>query len=167
MKAWMNKKIFTSEGLLSIGYHYPDSIFSEGYNGPGSPYWSFKTFILLGVPKDHPYWQAAVQPLKIEVSDFAHPISRNFYQHNELRTYALNFPAGQMMTHQSHASSKYSKFVYSTQFGNSVPKSNYCYYEGAYDNCLAVAEDDSYFRTKGLDAHFEILENRIIHQWDP
>lgn len=38
MKAWMNKKIFTSEGLLSIGYHYPDSIFAEGYNGPGSPY---------------------------------------------------------------------------------------------------------------------------------
>ena len=167
MKSWMNKKIFTSEGLLSIGYHYPDSVFTEGYNGPGSPYWSFKSFILLAVPKEHPYWQAQMQPLKIEVSSLAHPISRNFYQHNESRTHALNFPAGQMMTHQSHASAKYSKFVYSTHFGNSVPKSSYWYYEGAYDNCLAVAEDDSYFRTKGLDTDFEILDDRIVHQWHP
>lgn len=37
----------------------------------------------------------------------------------------------------------------------------------AYDNCLALAEDDHYFRTKGLDDQCEILDDRIIHQWHP
>lgn len=167
MQSWMNHKIFTSEGLLSVGYHYPNYIFSEGYNGPGSPYWSFKTFILLAVPKEHPYWKAPVQEFHVKERYLAHPISRNYYQHNESGTHALNFPAGQMMSHQSHASAKYSKFVYSTYFGNSVPKSDYWYYEGGYDNCLALSEDDHYFRTKNLDTKFEILEDRVIHEWQP
>ena len=40
---------------------------------------------------------------------------------------------------------------------SSTIKSDYWYYEGAYDNCLALAEDDHYFRTKGLDDQYEIL----------
>lgn len=59
----MNKDIFTTDGLLSVGYDYQNMVFAEGYNGPGSPYWAFKTFILLAVPKDHPYWQAETQPI--------------------------------------------------------------------------------------------------------
>ena len=32
---------------------------------------------------------------------------------------------------------------------------------------MALAEDDHYFRTKGLDDQYEILDDRIIHQWHP
>lgn len=67
------------------------------------------------------------------------------------------FPAGQFINYQAHAHDKYSKFVYSSHFGFSTIKSDYWYYEGAYDNCLALAEDDHYFRTKGLDDQYEIL----------
>lgn len=44
----------------------------EGYNGPGSPYWAFKTFILLAVPKDHPYWQAETQPISFPENTYLH-----------------------------------------------------------------------------------------------
>ncbi|MGC3124163.1 DUF2264 domain-containing protein, partial [Enterococcus faecalis] len=35
---WMNKDIFTTDGLLSVGYDYQKMVFAEGNNGPGSPY---------------------------------------------------------------------------------------------------------------------------------
>lgn len=167
LRHWMQQDIFTPEGLLSVGYYYQNLIFAEGYNAPGSPYWALKTFLLLAVPKDHPYWQATATSLTLEKDMLAHPVSKNFYQHNEDASHALMFPAGQFINYQSHASSKYSKFVYSTVFGNSVPKSNYWYYEGNFDNCLALSEDDHYFRTKELDDHYEIHLNRIIHVWHP
>lgn len=164
---WMEQEMFTTDGLLTVGYHYQNLVFAEGYNGPGSPYWAFKTFILLAVPKEHPYWQAKVEPLNLTRKMIALPESRNFYQFNEDTSHAQMFPAGQFINFQSHASAKYSKFVYSSHFGFSVPKSNYWYYEGAYDNCLALSEDNHYFRTKELDIFFEIQDDRIIHHWQP
>lgn len=167
MHRWMNHEIFTPEGLLSVGYHYQNLTFAEGYNAPGSPYWSFKTFILLAVPEDHPYWQAEPQPLQIEENPLSLPESRSFYQYNDDRRHLQIFPAGQFLHFQNHAGAKYSKFVYSSHFGFSVPKSSYLYYEGAFDNCLAVAENDRHFRSKDQDITYEIGSDRIIHYWQP
>lgn len=167
LQQWMTLDITTPAGLLSVGYHYQNLVFAEGYNGPGSPYWSFKTFLLLAVPEEHPYWQATAQPLKIRKNPLPVPESRNFYQYNKSRDHLLAFPAGQFVKGQSHASAKYSKFVYSSIFGFSVPKSTYAYYEGGFDNCLALAEEDHYFRAKDLDTAYEIREDRVIHQWFP
>lgn len=167
MQSWMNHDIFTTDGLLSVGYHYQNLTFAEGYNAPGSPYWSFKTFILLAVSKEHPYWKAEALPLQIETNPLSLPESRNFYQYNEDRTHLQIFPAGQFLHFQNHAAAKYSKFVYSSHFGFSVPKSNYLYYEGAFDNCLALAENDCYFRSKDQDVAYDIQDDRIIHHWQP
>lgn len=164
---WFNADIFTNDGLLSVGYHYQNLVFAEGYNAPGSPYWSMKAFLLLAAPQDHPYWQAAAQPLQITEKVLSHPVSKNFYQYNEDLSHLQAFPAGQFIYYQSHANAKYSKFVYSSHFGFSTPKSDYWYYEGAYDNCLALAEDDHYFRTKGPTEKAIIENDRIIHEWQP
>lgn len=167
LQQWMTHDTTTSADILSVGYHYQNLVFAEGYNGPGSPYWSFKTFLLLAVPEEHSYWKATAQPLNIEKNPLAVPESRNFYHYNKTRDHLQAFPAGQFIKGQSHASAKYSKFVYSSVFGFSVSKSTYAYYEGGFDNCLALAEDDHYFRSKDLDTAFEIREDRIIHQWIP
>ena len=164
---WVNHDIFTTDGLLSVGYHYQNLVFAEGYNGPGSPYWSFKTFILLAVPNEHPYWTAEALPLNIEVNPLRLTESRNFYQYNQDRSHLQVFPAGQFLHFQNHAGAKYSKFVYSSRFGFSAPKSNYLYYEGAFDSCLALSEDDTYFRSKNQDTAYDILDDQIIHEWQP
>lgn len=167
LKNWMSKEIFSTDGLLTVGYHYENLVMSEGYNGPGSPYWAMKSFLLLAVPDEHPYWQAEVTPLKIEQRMLAVPESKNFYQYNEKLTHLQAFPAGQFVNQQSFPHAKYSKFVYSTKFGFSVPKSDYWYYEGAYDSTLALSKEDHYFRAKGLDRAFSILSDRVIHEWMP
>ncbi|RTK75359.1 DUF2264 domain-containing protein, partial [Enterococcus faecalis] len=63
LHCWMQQAIFTYDGRLSIGYHYENLVMAEGYNAPGSPYWAFKTFLLLAVDQDHPFWRA--EPLAI------------------------------------------------------------------------------------------------------
>lgn len=77
------------------------------------------------------------------------------------------YPAGQFIENQSHAPAKYGKFVYSTQFGFSVPKGAYFYAEGAFDNTLALSEDGLYFRAHAQDDAFEIVEDRVVHYWSP
>lgn len=167
MKNWFSKEIFSTDGLLTVGYHYENLVFAEGYNSYGSPYWALKSYLLLAVPSDHPYWESEPLPLSIEKRNLASPESRNFYQFNQDLTHLQSFPAGQFVHNQNHPQAKYSKFVYSTIFGFSVPKQNYRYYEGAYDSILALSKDEHYFRTKDLDNDFEILEDRIIHYWQP
>lgn len=166
MEQWLAQEILTTDDVLSIGYHYQNLVFAEGYNGPGSPYWSLKTFLILAVPDHHPFWQSAALPLSVEQT-LSLPESRNYYHYSDDRRHLTAYPAGQFVNFQSHASAKYSKFAYSTVFGFSTPKSNHWYYEGAYDSCLALAEDDHDFRTKGLDEEFAILADRITHTWRP
>ena len=35
---------------------------SEDYNSAQSPYWALKSFLVLALPHDHPFWQAAEEP---------------------------------------------------------------------------------------------------------
>ena len=39
LRDWFAQPIFSPEGLLTVGYGYPNLCMSEHYNAPGSPYW--------------------------------------------------------------------------------------------------------------------------------
>ena len=51
---WLDQKMFDRDGILTIGYCYPQMYMAERYNAPGSPYWGMKSFILLALPDSHP-----------------------------------------------------------------------------------------------------------------
>ena len=53
---WLARPIFDRDGVLTIGYGYPQMYMAEQYNAPGSPYWGLKVFLLLALPDDHPFW---------------------------------------------------------------------------------------------------------------
>lgn len=148
LHCWMQQAIFTYDGRLSIGYHYENLVMAEGYNAPGSPYWAFKTFLLLAVDQDHPFWRA--EPLAIKREEKRLIEKGNMLLiHPKMKTHVLGYPAGLWLENQAHAAAKYSKFVYSSRFGFSVPKAGARYEEGAFDNVLAVSRDGEYFRVKG------------------
>ncbi|HEY3482816.1 MAG TPA: DUF2264 domain-containing protein, partial [Streptomyces sp.] len=59
LRWWRARAAHTSpEGLLTIGYGYPQPAVAEQYNGPGSPYWAMKAFLPLALPATHPFWTA-------------------------------------------------------------------------------------------------------------
>jgi len=48
--------IFQPNGMLNIGYTYPNYYLAEPYNSPGSPYWCMLAFAALAQPAEHPFW---------------------------------------------------------------------------------------------------------------
>lgn len=167
MESWYNKEIFTTDGILSVGYYYQNLIMAEGYNAPGSPYWALKSYLLLAVPDDHPFWKAVMKETKLSEEKYLNVSGRSMYVHTGNSNHAQMFPFGQSINYQPHCAAKYSKFVYSSVFGFSVPKSTYYYYEGAFDNILAVSEDGLYFRPKENDEMFEVNEDYLTYKWKP
>lgn len=166
LKRWMNHDIFTFDGRLSIGYHYENLVMAEGYNAPGSPYWALKTFLLLAVKEEHPFWSAA--PLPIQRTEKRVIEKGNMLFVREASgNHLLGYPAGMMIENQAHAQAKYSKFVYSTKFGFSVPKAGVSYEEGAFDNTLALSRDGLYFRTKGKVTAYQLTEDCVSYEWMP
>lgn len=68
---WLGQKMFDRDGILTIGYCYPQMYMAERYNAPGSPYWGMKSFCCLlcrmtipsGLPKPRPcpHWSGSSQ----------------------------------------------------------------------------------------------------------
>jgi len=50
--------IFQPNGMLNIGYTYPNYYLAEPYNSPGSPYWCMLAFAALAQPDSHPFWSS-------------------------------------------------------------------------------------------------------------
>jgi hypothetical protein len=168
LRWWFKQPIFDSNGLLTIGYCYPNLVMAENYNAPGSPYWALKTFLLLALPGEHPFWQAEEKPLPLLKERVVQKYPRFILCRQEERGHTVAFNAGYKHTNEHpHAAAKYEKFAYSNLFGFSVPKADWGLSQGAFDSMLAVSEGDNLFRGKKTCVDFSVSENVIYTQWKP
>ncbi|MFI6661635.1 DUF2264 domain-containing protein [Streptomyces sp. NPDC050523] len=69
LKYFVERGAVDSRGLLTLGWHGPDTALLQGYSGPASPYWASKGFLGLLLPDDHPVWTAPEEPGPSERSD--------------------------------------------------------------------------------------------------
>ena len=138
---WMSQPIFDNGDILTVGYAYPNLMMSEGYNAPGSPYWSMKVFAFLALPDEHPFWSAEELPFPKISQTKAVPECRMLLCHrqtvNPANAEVTALTAGQypVMNH-THGAEKYAKFAYSSRFGFSVPRSYAFLTECAPDSML-------------------------------
>lgn len=156
LRHWMQYPITDPDGVLTIGYQYPNLIMSEKYNAPGSPYWSFKAFLFLALPEDHPFWSN-------EETAVAHPSQmlqakpRMLVCHEDQGgiDHLTAYPVGQHAMEHGNCAAKYEKFVYSNRFGFSVSRGN-ALDAGAFDNTLAVSPAGwNCYRTRyGVQAYY-------------
>jgi hypothetical protein len=168
LRWWFSQPIFTFDGLLSIGYAYPNLLMGEGYNAPGSPYWSYKAFLILALPDEHPFWQAEEEVLPELSPLVAQPHARMTISRPEGHKHVMAYGSGQMANFDmSHSAAKYSKFVYSTLFGFSVPKGYYGLTQGAHDSTLALSECDEHYRVRRFCEEYRIQEHSIYSRWLP
>lgn len=166
MRQWFQQPIFTTDGLLSIGYAYPNLVMAEGYNAPGSPYWAFKNFILLALPEDDAFWQ-----LPETCPDFpkqvVNPYSRMLLVHSDDGQELQAFISGQHSHEHAHGQAKYEKYVYSTTFGFSVPKGSVLPKQGAFDSTLALSEQEINYQTAFGFKEYRIHDDYIYNLWQP
>lgn len=164
---WWAKQcdIFNTDGTLNIGYTYPNMFMSEDYNSPQSLYWCLKTFSVLRLSEDHPFWRCEELPHPLSTNKLAShglacqdgpaPENRNdinlgpYGVVNPAAQITCSFPehhfllsAGQS-TKKPHRAreAKYSKLAYSSAFAFSVPVGSLLS-QMAPDSTLSASNDD-------------------------
>lgn len=165
LRDWFAQPIFSSGGLLTVGYGYPNLCMSESYNAPGSPYWALKAFLCLALPESHPFWQAEEQVPGLEP---LRPLPRARMLIARSGGQVQLFPAGQSCVNQlGQVGPKYEKLVYSSRFGFSVSRGD-SLEEGAFDSCLAVsgAGEDHWRAQRGFEA-YEIAGDHTWRRFSP
>ncbi|MBO5302884.1 MAG: DUF2264 domain-containing protein [Lachnospiraceae bacterium] len=163
--AWMKQPIFDRNDILTIGYAYPNLVMGERYNGPGSAYWALKTFAILMLPDEHPFWTAEAEPMpqlqtQLAIKEAAMLMHR-YKNHVTAFTPGKYSPAGHGQT-----PAKYGKFAYDTGFGFNVAKSTCEVHECAPDSMLAFYIN-GYVYVRRICEEYEIKDNEVISKWIP
>ncbi|KAJ0426613.1 hypothetical protein BJY00DRAFT_322829 [Aspergillus carlsbadensis] len=137
--------IFHSDGVLNLGWTYPQMYLTEDYNSPQSVYWALKTFIIIGLPASDQFWQEPETSYQSPALDTAlrvlpaprqiicnHPAGNHHFLISLAQYIAIPFKG---------VVAKYSKFAYSSSFGFSVPCGSQGLGQLAPDNALALSRD--------------------------
>ncbi|EKX69250.1 DUF2264 domain-containing protein [Streptomyces ipomoeae] len=74
LKYFLDRGAVDDRGLLSLGWHGPDSAVLQGYSGSASPYWASKGFLGLLLPPDHEVWTATEEAGPVERGDELRPM---------------------------------------------------------------------------------------------
>ncbi len=167
LRFWLNRPIFDRGGALTVGYGYPNLCAAEGYNAQGSPYWAMKTFWILALPEDHPFWQAAEEEY-MPPERFPDPQVRLLLTRDPENRQVVAYTAGNHAWEHMHEDEKYEKFAYSTQFAFSVAKEESALNRGAYDSMLAVrAEGKDLWHVRSGCESYWLEEDRVSFTWSP
>jgi len=168
LRWWNSQPIYDRDGIMTIGYAYENSFMGEDYNAPGSVYWSMKTLVIAGLPPEHPFWKTKELELPLLPSRKMEVVPRMVIVRDEKSSHVLAYNGGNYHTNwHTHVEYKYEKFVYSTFFGFSVPKSHKRLFLGGYDSTLAVSIDGSYYRHKDKSDEIVLSEEIIKIKWKP
>ncbi|MDQ0257345.1 hypothetical protein J2S74_004803 [Evansella vedderi] len=168
LRWWMKQPIFTKDGLLTIGYAYPNLMMSENYNAPGSPYWALKTFLVLTLSEDHPFWQSEEKPLPSLEKRKVQKHPRMIICHNEKQDHVFSLTSGQYLKSvHGQNDAKYGKFAYSNQFGFCIQKGIDGLGQGAFDSMLSLSERDGYYRVRKRCEVVKWEKNSLYSLWKP
>ncbi|POP43593.1 hypothetical protein CHU32_14570 [Superficieibacter electus] len=168
LRWWLEKPIFDRDGILTLGFAYPNLAMCEDYNSPGSPYWALKVFLILALPAEHPFWQAKEKPLPPLAATRAIPHAQQILMHNENSQHVVMLTSGQLeLNNYVNTEAKYTKFAYSSRFGFTIERGRYGIKHAACDNMLLLSEDDDYFRgRRGCEA-VQVHDDFIFSRWSP
>ena len=162
---WSKLPICDRDGVLSVGYGYPNLLMSESYNSPCSPYWALKFFLPLALPADHPFWTAP----EAEPETFAEPVPLPkpgmVAFHTSGNVVVLS--SGQQHDKMRGAQEKYSKFVYSTRYAFNIEADDRHFASASFDGMLGLSDDGIHFRTRETMEEALIAGDHLYSRWRP
>lgn len=162
---WMKQPIFDRNDILTIGYGYPNLVMGERYNGPGSAYWALKTFAILMLPDEHPFWSAQAAPMPELKEQMALPCA-DMLMHRYPKHVTAFVPGKYSPAGHGQTPAKYAKFAYDTRFAFNVAKSTCEVHEAAPDSMLAFYIN-GYVYVRRICEEFEVTDTRVRSKWIP
>ncbi|MFJ9634823.1 DUF2264 domain-containing protein [Streptomyces sp. NPDC101175] len=166
LRWWDRRPVTGPDGLLSIGYGYPQPALAEQYNAFGSPYWSLKAYLPLALPAGHAFWAAPEEPPPALPAVSAQPHAGAVLMRTSGDVTVL---AGrQHHPWVRHGAEKYAKFAYSTRFGFSLPNGTLGLEQGAHDSMLALSDDGgAHYRVREEPTDPEVTPDTVRSTWRP
>ncbi len=170
LRWWARQPVFTPDGLLSVGYTYPNAAVAEGYSSPASPYWALKAFLPLALAESHPFWQADEAPLPPLEGVRAQRQPGLVVCRDAVHGHVFALSGRQHAPDWlKHGAAKYAKFAYSVSFGFSVPrrrdKAGYTLRAGAFDSTLALSRDGRLYRARERPLEFALEREVVYTSW--
>jgi hypothetical protein len=165
LRWWSKMPIADRDGVLSVGYGYPNLLMSENYNSAGSPYWALKAFLPLALPESHPFWQAEEAPAKRPTAP--KPLKHPGMVMQATKGNVVALSSGQENLQMRFGAEKYAKFVYSSRYGFSVESDERIYDLAAIDGMLALSDDNRHFRVREDNEEALIAGDKLYARWKP
>jgi len=165
LRWWADKPIANRDGILSIGYGYPNLFMSESYNSAGSPYWALKAFLPLALPADHPFWTAEETAAATDAAPVPLKHPGMVMMHTEGNVVGLS--SGQQNWQMRNGTEKYAKFAYASRYGFSVEVDERAYHMGAFDGALAFSDDGRHYRVRETNEVAQIAGDALFARWKP
>lgn len=168
LRWWLAQPIFDRDGILTLGFAYPNLAMCEDYNSPGSPYWALKVFLILALPEAHPFWQAEEENLPALAARRALPHAGQILMHSEASRHVCMLASGQLeLNNYVNTEAKYTKFAYSSRFGFTIERGRYGIKHAACDSMLLLAEGDEYYRGRRGCDETVVSDAYIFSRWSP
>ena len=166
LRWWLKQPMFDRDGVLSVGYSYPNLAMAEDYNAPGSPYWGLKTMLVLALGEGDAFWQAAELPLPPLPAQHTIAHADQVLVHQADHLWMLT--SGQLeLNNFVNTEAKYCKFAYSTRFGFTIERGRYGLNHAAPDSMLLLAEKDNYWRGRRECQQVVTADGVIYSRWLP
>jgi hypothetical protein len=165
LRWWAARPIADRDGVLSVGYGYPNLLMSESYNSPGSPYWALKAFLPLALPETHPFWSAEEAPAPAFPDPVPLKHAGMVAMHQPGNVTILS--AGQQHARMRGAAEKYAKFVYSTRYGFCIEGDDRNFAAAAFDGMIGFSDDGVHFRMRETNEVALIAGDRLYARWRP
>ncbi|MEP4989979.1 MAG: DUF2264 domain-containing protein [Paracoccaceae bacterium] len=166
MQWWSAQDFYDRDGILSVGYTYPNLLIAENYASPCSPYWSFKSFLPLALEASHPFWITS----EVEKQDpnrlYASPVTGVVGYGDSSDRIILTSCSEMRRSHKAGAD-KYSKFAYSSALGFSVDHDSDAFFANPFDNMLAFSRDGRSFSVRRDIDDAVIGDDWLWSTWSP
>lgn len=165
IRRWSKLPIADRDGILSVGYGYPNLLMSESYNSACSPYWALKFFLPLALPEDHPFWAAEEEepPAFAEAIPLEKPGMVAMHQPDNIVVLA----SGQEHDKMRGSNEKYAKFAYSTRYSFNIEANDRHFDAASFDNMLGLSDDGVHFRMRETLEEALIADDILYSRWKP
>jgi hypothetical protein len=165
LRWWSKLPIADRDGVLSVGYGYPNLLMSESYNSAGSPYWAFKAFLPLALPEDHPFW--AAEELPARGTEAPLPLKHPGMVMMRTPGNVVALSCGQQNWEMRFGAEKYAKFAYSSRYGFSVEADERQFKNAAFDGALGLSDDGRHYRVREQNVAAQIAGTTLYGRWTP
>lgn len=168
LRWWTQRPIFHGDGVLGVGYGYPNLQVAETYNGPGAPYWAFKTFLCLALPEAHPFWQAEEELVPCKNDGVtAQSVPGFLFCRTPEAGHAVAVGGGDSRVNIPGTQGKYRKFAWSSGCGFAVPVRGDGSNDPGGDSTL-LFEDDRGVAMAYPGSEERRMEGQQVHlSWSP